>query len=643
MNNRDVKRKLAAIVSTDVKDYSRLMADNEIETVKSIKVCRELLSQKIEEHQGRVVDSPGDNILSEFSSVTDAVECAVEIQKVLSKHNKDLPDDRKMEFRIGINLGDIIEDDQRIYGDGINIAARLEGLAQGGGICISGSAYDQVKNKLTLGYEYLGAKKLKNIAEPVPVYRVLTDPKLAGKMKYKCIKDNPRHKIYKRLTAAVVIILLITASAIFLKMNPSFAPPKHRQLIREKLMNLRLPDKPSIAVLPFMNMSGDAEQEYFSDGLTEDLITDLSKVSGLFVIARNSAFSYKGRNVKVDTIGRELGVKYVLEGSVRKMGDQVRINAQLIDTISTGHVWAERYDRDLKDIFTLQDEVREKIVTALSVQMTSDDKKRIMKKETTDLAAYDYLLKGNELCSSNDLKELEEGRAYIQKAIDQDPNFAKAYAVMGKSYFTQWIFGPDKDIAILNKVFEYAQKVIAINPEEPSGYSLLSHYYLWTKQHDSAIDEIRKALALNPNNPEWLASLGEQLVYSGKPEQGIEYLLKAIRLDPKYPVWYMWNLGHAYYLTGDYGQAIEVLEKAVAQDDSFWPSHLILAICYNFNGMKEESQKAVKKVLEQNKNLLNENWPNIVPYKNPDGIEKMNAALKQIGLYKQEDKANVNQ
>ena len=360
MDKRTIKRKLAAIVSTDVKDYSRLMADNEVETIASIKACRELLFEKISAYQGRVVDSPGDNILSEFSSVTNAVECAVEIQQALLEQNRDLSDDRKMEFRIGINLGDVIEDDDRIYGDGINIAARLESMAEGGGICISGSAYDQVKNKLELGYEFLGNKNLKNISDPVPVYRILTDQASAGKLKYKCIKDNPKFTRKKHVIRALIVILLVIAVGLFLRHNTPFTPGTHRKMIKQKLMDLRIPDKPSIAVLPFINLSGDTEQEYFSDGLTEDLITDLSKVSGLFVISRNSAFYYKDKKIKVDKIGRELGVKYVLEGSVRKMGDRVRITAQLINSKTEGHVWAERYDRDLHDIFSLQDEVREK-------------------------------------------------------------------------------------------------------------------------------------------------------------------------------------------------------------------------------------------------------------------------------------------
>ncbi|WP_300460590.1 tetratricopeptide repeat protein [Desulfobacula sp.] len=634
MDDRKIKRKLAAIFSADVKDYSRLMGNNEIETIKSIKACRELLFQKISDHYGRVVDSPGDNILAEFSSVTDAVACAVEIQTALAAHNKDLPDDRKMEFRVGINLGDIIEDDERIYGDGINIAARLEGLAASRGICISGSAYDQVKNKLPFGYEFSGTQKLKNISEPVLVYRVLTDPESAGILKYKCIKDDPKYKRRKRIIAGFIFVFLMVGASLQFKENTPFNSGKHRKIIKQTLMSLKIPDKPSIAVLPFVNMSGDKEQEYFSDGFTEDLITDLSKVSGLFVIARNSVFFYKNKPVKIDEIGHDLGVKYVLEGSVRKVGESVRITAQLIDSKTEGHLWAERYDRDLKDIFSLQDEVREKIVSALAVQMTSDDKKRISMKDTNNLQAYDYYLKANGLCSTMDLDKLAQGRVQLQKAIDLDPNFAKAYAAMGKTFFTQWVFGPDKDPAILTKVFEWAKKAIKINPDEPSGYSILSHYYLWTKQHDAGIEEIKKAIALDPNNPEWQASYGELLTHSNQPEQGILLLKKAMRLDPKHPVWYMYGLGHAYFLIQDYDQAIVTLEKAVEKAPDFWPSYLLLATAYDARGMKEKSRKALENALKENKNLPNEKWEDLLPYKDPAAGKQTMEALKKLGFYK---------
>lgn len=631
IENRNVKRKLAAILSTDVQGYSRLMADNEVATIKSIKACRRIIFRLVTEHQGRVVDSPGDNILSEFSSVTDAVECAVQIQKQVTVYNQDLPDDRKMRFRIGIDLGDIIEDSRRIYGDGINIAARLEGIAPGGGICISGSAYDQVKKKLALGYEFLGNKDLKNIADPVPAYRILTDPKNAGKLKYRSFKDHPNHNVRKRILRVLILILVI-GGAILIKKNADFTSGEPRKMFSKKIMGLKIPDKPSIAVLPFINMSGDKEQEYFSDGLTEDLITDLSRLSGLFVISRNSVFAYKGKSTKVDKIGRELGVKYVLEGSVRKAGKQVRINAQLIDTITGGHIWAERYDRDMNDIFSLQDEVRGKIVVALAVQITSDDKKRMTARTTKDPKAYDYYLKAKELCEKKDIDSIVKGRQILEKVIYMDPNFAKAYSILAKSYFTQWIFGEHKEPAILDKVFEYGRKTVAINPYEPSGYGVMAYFYLWTKQHDAAIEKIQKAISLDPNNSEWLASYGELLAYTNEPEKAVDYLRKAMRLDPKYPAWYPSGLGHAYFLIKEYDKAITAFKKAVKKDHEFWPAHLLMALSYNAKGMKNEAHKAIEAALEENENLAGENWEDILPYKYSDSKLMIQAMINDLGI-----------
>src|SRR6266849_134268 len=345
-----IERKLAAILSADVKGYSRLMGEDEVATIRTLTTYREVMSTFIRRYRGRVVDSPGDNLLAEFASVVDAVQCAVETQRELTARNADLPPERKMEFRIGINLGDVIVEGERIYGDGVNLAARLEGLAEAGGICISGIVYDQVEtklNSLNLGYKYLGEQTVKNIAKPVPVYRVQMEPGQSSS----------------------------SAS-------------------REKIPTLALPDKPSIAVLPFANMSGDPEQEYFSDGITEDLITDLSKLSGLFVIARNSVFTYKGTAVDVGEVSRRLGVRYVVEGSVRKAGNRVRINAQLVDATTGGHLWAERYDRELQDMFALQDEVKQKIVFALKIQLLPEERVRFHQAPTNNLEAYDSFLRG---------------------------------------------------------------------------------------------------------------------------------------------------------------------------------------------------------------------------------------------------------
>ncbi|MBI3304547.1 MAG: hypothetical protein HYZ72_20990, partial [Deltaproteobacteria bacterium] len=347
-----MERKLTAILSADVQGYSRLMGQDEEATIRTLTAYREVMATLIRQYRGRVVDSPGDNLLAEFASVVDAVQCAVEIQQALKARNTELPLERKMEFRLGLNVGDVVVEGERLYGDGVNIAARLENLAEPGGICISGTVYDQVETKLALEYEHLGEQTVKNIVKPVRVYRVRMEPPSPG---------QPQG------------------------VAPTISQP-----------GLPLPDKPSLAVLPFVNLSSDPEQEYFSDGMTEDLITDLSKLSGLFVIARNSVFTYKGKAVKVEEVGRELGVRYVLEGSVRRADDRVRITAQLVDATTGYHLWAERYDRELKDIFALQDEITQKIVFALKVKLTKEEQERFRRYPTDNLEAYDSFLHGLE-------------------------------------------------------------------------------------------------------------------------------------------------------------------------------------------------------------------------------------------------------
>src|SRR5215471_12241976 len=387
-----VNRRLAAIFSADVKGYSRLMGEDEVATVRMLTSYRAVVSTLVHQHRGRVVDSPGDNLLAEFVSVVEALECAVEVQQQLKIRNADLPATRRMEFRIGINLGDIIAEDERIYGDGVNIAARLESLADAGGICISGTVYDQVETKLAFNYEYLGEQTVKNIAKPVRAYRVRWEeaaPQAANSQQ------------------SVILLPL------------------------EKPQILSLPEKPSIAVLPFLNMSSDPEQEYFSDGITEDVITDLSKLSGLFVISRNSVFPYKGKTIKAEQVSRELGVRYLLEGSTRKAGNRVRINAQLIDATKGYHLWAERYDRNLEDIFALQDEVTQKIVTALEVKLTEGEQRQRGQPLTNNLEAYDCYLRGLELYDRSTQEATLLAQQLFARAVALDPQFATAHAQVG--------------------------------------------------------------------------------------------------------------------------------------------------------------------------------------------------------------------
>jgi TolB-like protein len=357
--------------------------------------------------------------LAEFASVVDAVNGAIKIQKEIKRSNTDTPADRRMEFRIGINLGDVIEEEERIYGDGVNIAARVEGLASAGGISISGTVYEHIKDKLSLGYNYLGEQNVKNIPEPVRVYRLLTEPEDAGRM---IGEKKPKAGKWRFAALGAFALIFVMAGALTI-WNYYLRPAIEIGSVER--MALPLPDKPSIAVLPFENLSGDPEQEYFSDGITEDLITDLSKISGLFVIARNSVFIYKEKAVKIAEVGRELGVRYVLEGSVRKANGRVRITAQLVDTTTEGHLWAERYDQDLKNIFALQDEVTQKIVAALAVKLTEDEQKRLDRKYTDNIESYDYYLRGLEYFNRFTKEANVQARQMHQKAIDLDPKYGQ--------------------------------------------------------------------------------------------------------------------------------------------------------------------------------------------------------------------------
>ena len=620
------KRKLSAIFSADVKGYSRLMGEDELGTVRTLEAYRQVMTTAILKYRGRVVDSPGDNLLAEFASVVDAVESAVEIQKELGVKNAELSESRKMEFRIGINLGDVIEEGDRIYGDGVNIAARIEGLAEAGGISVSGTVFEHIKEKLTLGYEYQGDQTVKNISQPVKVYRILTEPEAVGKVIGE-EKPKPEKKMWVSLAVAAVIII---AGGIIV-WQFYFRPPSIEPTSVEK-MAFPLPDKPSIAVLPFDNLSGDPKQEYFSDGMTEDLITDLSKISGLFVIARNSSFQYKGKTADIKKISRELGIRYVLEGSVRRVEDKVRINAQLIDATTGGHIWAERYDRDLKDIFALQDEVTQKIVAALAVRLTEDEQKRLMHKYTNDMAAYDFFLQGLEYHNQQSKKGNLQARKMFEKAIERDSKFALAYALNGRTHLMEWTMGWSRDPRSIERAFELAKKAIALDDLLPAGHSLLGDVYLWKKKYDRAIAEQKKAVALDPNDADGLAGLSDVLSWSGEPGESVGLVKKAMRLNPRYPIWYLWALGHAYFLAGQHDAAIKTFKKALNRNLDYMPAHAYLASIYIEQGRDEEARTEAAEIIRLSPQTSLEDWKQRLPYKDQSVLERLIDSLRKAGL-----------
>ncbi len=576
-----VQRKLAAIFSADVKGYSRLMGDDEVATIHTLTSFREVMASSIQRHDGRVVDSPGDNILAEFASVVKAVQCAVEIQQELRTRNVELPEHRKMHFRIGINLGDVIIEGERIYGDGVNIAARLESLAEGGGICISGTVYDQIENKLPQGYDYLGEKTVKNIKRPVRVYRVL-----------------------------------IEGDAV----------------VSEVQRNLVLPDKPSIAVLPFVNMSQDPEQEYFSDGITEDIITDLSKISGLFVIARNSVFTYKGKSIQVGQIGQELGVRYVLEGSVRKAGNRVRITAQMVDAGTDYHLWAERYDREVQDIFALQDEVTQKIVAALEVKLGKDEQKRLIHNETENLEAYDYYLRGLEYSNRFTREGNALAREMFEKSTELDQDFAQALAGLGWTYFTEWTRGWSQEPESLEKAYQLALRTLSLNDSLPNAHYLLGFVYLWKKQHEEAIAELERVLALDPNDADGHAGLAELMTFVGRAEEAIGLLQEAMRLNPHYPVWYLVTLGWSYGLLERYEEAIETLQRALIRNPDLFSTRIILASVYIETGRIEQARAEVEELLRISPEFSLQLLKERTPFKDQALLERSVEAMRKAGL-----------
>jgi adenylate cyclase len=582
----------------------------------------------IEKYRGRVVDSPGDNILAEFVSVVDAAQSAVEIQEVIRAKNAELPEERRMEFRIGINLGDVIQEGERIYGDGVNIAARVEGLADPGGICISGSAYEQIENKLALGYDYIGEHTVKNIVKPIRVYRVPTGPETLQKV----TEEKRPSPGWQRAAFAVMIALVVVAGgvAIWKSYRPA-APPMEVASVEK--MAFPLPDKPSIAVLPFNNLSGDPEQEYFSDGMTEQIITGLSKISSLFVVARNSTFAYKGQPVKIQQVSEELGVRYVLEGSVQKSGDKVRINAQLIDAIQGDHLWSETYDRVLKDIFAVQDDITQKILTALQVELTRGEQARAFARGTDNLEAYLKYLQAHEKWIQMNKESNALARQLAEESIALDPNFVVVYITLASTYMMDVFLGSSKSPKdSIKQAMELNKKAMALDDSLANAYSQLGLLYTMTRQHDKGVAEAERGVELNPNSASAHDLLGMTLDFAGRSEEAIPMFKKAIRLEPFSPAKYYYHLGLAYLLTGQCDEAISACEEAVRRGINTPAAHRSAAAAYSMCGREEEARTAAAEVLRLNPNFSCDHYAKRSLYKNQADTDLIVGALRKAGL-----------
>jgi len=557
------------------------MADDEDATVRTITSYRELMVREIMNQNGRIVDAKGDNVLAEFPSVVDAVRCGVQIQEKLKEKNSELPENRRMKFRMGINLGDVIEEEDTIYGDGVNIAARLESIAEGGGICISGAAYDQIENKLRLEFDYLGEHAVKNINKLVRVYRAKIDN----------IFTNPQ--------------------------------------VDE---GLPLPDKPSLAVLPFVNMSGDPEQEYFSDGMSEDIITAFSRIPDMFVIARNSTFTYKGNPVNVRQVGRELGVRYVMEGSVRKVGNRVRITAQLIDATTGHHLWAERYDRELEDIFAIQDEITLKILKSLELKLMGRKLTRLYAKDIVNIDAYLKILEARSHFERFDKGSNLVARQLCEEVIALEPDWDLPYSILGWTHWmdvsTLWSDSPEESI---QKAFQLGQKALSLG-ESPLAHGLLSFLYMVTREHEKAIEEAEKGIALDPNSADAHAWCAAALAFAGEPSKAVQLLENAMRLNPFPPSWYFVTLGLTHRCLGHYEEAIRAFKKAIRKEPTNLFAHTGLTAAYSLAGQEQEAIAQAQDVMRISPSFSLEYVAKRLPYKDHVETETVLNSLRKAGL-----------
>ncbi|UCD80746.1 MAG: hypothetical protein JSW26_04755 [Desulfobacterales bacterium] len=632
MPQKGYKRKLTAILSADAKEYSRLMREDEEATIRTLTTYREKMAKLIQQFRGRVVDAPGDNLLADFASVVDAVKCAVEIQRELAEQNAALPAERRMEFRIGVNLGDVVEEEGRIYGDGVNIAARVESICDGGSVCISGSAYEQVAHKLDLEYEDLGEHEVKNIPTPVQVYRVLSYPGAAAHRVISAKKDTGRTRRYR---FAVIAVILLGGLAVgiwqFYMRHPSIEPAAVEE------MAYPLPDKPSIAVLPFVNMSDDPGQEYFCDGITEDLITDLSKISDIFVIARNSTFAYKGKPVKIKQVAEELGVRYVMEGSVRKADKKVRITAQLIDATTGHHLWAERYTGVIDDVFSYQDKITQKIVNALAVKLNVAEQVQLAKKDTDSIAAYDLFLKGWEHYLRWTPEDFYKAIPFFEKAVQVDPNYGRAYAALAAAYWQGSRlhyglnqFGVSKEAGFL-LAREYLEK--AIRSSTSLAHYLASEMNLNRYQWQEALVEAERAIVMEPNNAIINLQMGYVLIMSGSPMKGVGFIKNAMRLDPHNPARALYLQGLAHFHMEEYEKTISLCESSRKLNSELYEAAELLAVSYALVGRDDDAGRIAARLTGN----FTAAWPlemllRYIPFKDQKIVDRLAKGIVKSGL-----------
>ncbi|MBL28082.1 MAG: adenylate/guanylate cyclase domain-containing protein [Rhodospirillaceae bacterium] len=583
MDGAGARRKLAAVVSADVAGYSRLMADSEPQTLRTLTEYRRSIADRVGRHGGRVVDSPGDAWLAEFVSPVEAVSCAWAIQEDLAGRNGTLPEHRRMHFRIGINLGDVIEHDGALYGDAVNVAARVQTLAMPGGVSISGTVFEHVENKLPLGFVALGEQRLKNIERPVRVYQV------------------------------------------------EAAPGPSQRMPAPAAQSRRTGGKPTIAVLPFDPMGGDVEQGYFADGITEDIITELARFQEIHVVARNSVFTYKGRPVRIQEVGEELGARYVLEGSVRKAGGRVRVTAQLIDAATGHHLWADRFDEQMEDIFAVQDEVTSKIVATMMGRVEATERDRVRTEVRTDEPeAYDLLLRGRDLWSKLVPDGNRQARALYEQALAIDPNYARGYASLGWTYIVEadrgWTDDPEAAIA---EAIRLARRGIEINPRGHSSYLVLGHALLWDGQTARAEEALEQAIALNPNDSDSYAFLAYCLCFRGRTERAVTLMERAMRMNRDLGRWPRGVLVIAHTIAGHYEAALEAFRNI---QNPFGITCRWTAVALAYLGRMEDANAMVQQMLQVEPAYDSERHLSRLFFENPEDRERYVEGLRLVGL-----------
>jgi TolB-like protein/class 3 adenylate cyclase/Flp pilus assembly protein TadD len=578
------KRKLTTILHADVAGYSRLMRSDEEGTHRILQAARREFDRLVGAHEGRIFGTAGDSVIAEFGSPVEAVRSATEIQKAVQLLGADLPEDGKLIFRIGLNLGDVIVEGDNLIGDGVNIAQRLETLAEPGGICLSNSVFEQVKTKLKLDYKDIGEQHVKNIADPVRAYRVAVEQD-------QCC-PSPRHRPSRRLVGIVVVALLLFAALIAaIEYAPSLLNPSGRSLATSTS------DRPAIAVLPFTNLSGHSGQDYFSDGVTEDIIAALGRFSDLSVIAREAVQQYKGKPLQPGELSQELGIRYQLEGSVRKEGDRVRVTSRLSDARTGVQLWSDRYEGELKDVFAVQDDITRSVAGALAIKLAGLEKQRTFAKPTDSLQAYDYVLRGRDLSARNTRSANIQARDLLERAIQLDPGYVAAYVALGWVRLKSATYGWTEFAGeALNQAEALAQKAIDFDETSSEAHQLLSSVYLNSGKYDLALSEDSRALELNPSDAEAYAGRGSDLVFLGRPKEALKDFEIALQLNPGFGSGRMFPVGWAYYLEQRYDEAARAFESGLRQDPNDYFIHAGLAATYAELNQPEQAARAAAAV-----------------------------------------------